>query len=180
MQPPSEDRFGKNMDDLAKFLVKEILETPRVKPHVKFPPALILIGLKYIQKKGNKNLVEGFIKQTYKFWDKIHEKDRDYLVENASDFVGPSVPKERLRGIVTVFSQEGKDGQKIISDDDTESLFRFLFALIRISILYIHETRQPVISKDEEGCEIKTYNHKEFEYVELNDVAKKWNVDLHW
>lgn len=117
-------------------------------------------------------LLEGFVKGSYSFWDKIADHIELFFMNNV-DTLLQGAPEYVLNSFKKVLTDP-----EIMSKDDKNCIWSTIEALARISIVHIHNERFPTITPDGK----KVYKH---EYLlkpvdKLGYWAKRFGLKLEW
>jgi len=173
---PPEDRFYKNILILSEILYNGFNELKNL-GYTSLNPSMIDLVMNIISSFDKKYLITAFIKKSHeKFWDKIKLRDEEYFIEN-SHKIFDILPMKNLDVFKELYLSKDEKGNSIITDDQKDDIWNLLDALVKISIKFVHENRDPQsIVKD--GKTLLKYN-KEF----LNDVnieyhKKEWGLNL--
>lgn len=193
---PPHDRFKFNLIKFIMFfedMFKEAKEENIIHEKISLFP-LLKIAVKNAEAS---QIVKWFIEQTYDYWDKIYEKDQEYVEEISSKLFNmvqegklDSIKKnEKLKGAKNVLekfskshidnfkavitgSYEDEEGDLVyIFDEQTKSDFwDYLQIFVKISINHIHSSR----GLKENG----KYKNKYFPEINISELNKKWKVNF--
>lgn len=163
-------RFASNIRGATQKIVQYL--TPMYeKGLISFSPQLLLYAVEMLEGQGKERLLDGFIEATYTVWDQAQRKDMDFFREHACDIFN-DLPKDKVKIIVDVMEMKDPDGNKYITDEMMDEIWKYVFNFVKISIKWIHEKREP-------GDDGK-YNSEFMNQVDVAGQAKKWNVKLPW
>lgn len=99
-------------------------------------------------------IIETFITKSAVYWAQIKERDMNFLIENSAVLFS-DLPEKYVTGFTSLFSMKDKNGAALIKTQDIDDLWKFLEAMVRISIRHIHNSREPtyidVVSKSGDG-----------------------------
>jgi hypothetical protein len=199
--PPSE-RFKTNLlifVDFFKGMFQEAKEENLIQERISMLPIIEII----IKRTSSDDIVKWFIERTYKYWDKIYQKDGDYVEEistklfqmvqdgklddlkqsdqlqGADEMMG-SLSKghiDNFKEVLTGSYEDEETGEtvKVFDDERKEELWSYLQAFVKISINHIHFTRQ----MGENGkYKTKFFPTVDGEKVSVKKLAVKWGIKL--
>lgn len=200
--PPPSERFKTNLLIFVGFfkdMFDEAKEENLIQERISILPIVEII----IKRTSADEIVKWFISKTYEYWDKIFDKDEDYVEEISSklfqmvqdgkldemkksnelkgaDEVLGNLSKGHIDNFKEVLTGSYRDSEtgemvKIFDDERKSDLWVYLQAFVKISINHIHFTRQ----MGEDG----KYKTKFFptiggEKVSIKKLAAKWGVKL--
>jgi len=132
----------------------------------------------FISSLDKKHVINTFIDNSSEHWDKIKEKNDEFFINNSSKIFGQYANYEQFNALKIIFSKN-QSGISLVDDDTKESIREYLFALIKISIVYIFNSKEPVIEKTSDNKVKITYKKTAFTNIDdLMARAKKWNIKL--
>lgn len=135
----------------------------------------------YASSLDKKYLIDTFITNSENHWDKILNKDDDFFITKSSDIFGKYANYQQFNAIKVIFSKNDK-GISIVDQDTREAIREYIFALIKISIKYIFESKGAVVEKlnDNGVNKIKiVYHNKDvFSNIDIRKHASTWKVML--
>ena len=200
--PPPSERFKTNLlvfVDFFKTMFDEAKDEKLIHERISLLPIVEII----IKRSDSGEINKWFIEKTYEYWDKIHEKDEDYVEEISSklfqmvqdgklddikkseelkgaDEVVGGLSKGHVDNFKKVLTGSYKDQEtgemvRIFASDRKEELWAYLQAFVKISINHIHVTRQ----MGEDGkYKTKFFPEINGQKVSVKKLAAKWNVKL--
>ena len=170
----SQDRFkiiicGNERDERGIVLtIRDIIIESKDNPKTKINPKLINIANTFLKPINSHNLITNFIEKSNDYWDQIIIHDENFFTEHCQDiFYG--LPENHIKD----FQQLFKDN--VIEDEDKDILWEYFKSLVKISIHYIHEQRQPKLVDGKPA-----YSKDFFPLIKLKQISKKWGVKLIW
>lgn len=114
------------------------------------------------------------IKQPYN-WDKIKERDEKFMAENAHT-IFTAIPAEKIAIFRDILLKKGPDGKYIVSDADREMIWKYLEALVKISLHYVHESRDPFVMIKPDGNREYKYKKKFMINIDIQYHGNKWDI----
>ena len=200
-KPPPSGRFEINLlifVDFFKTMFQEAKEENLIKERISLFPLVEIL----IKKANNDDIVKWFIERTYEYWDKIYEKDGDYVeeissklfqmvqdgkledIKDADDLKGAeglmgNLSKghiDNFKEVMTgVYKDEDGEEVKVFDYERKEELWVYLQSFVKISINHIHLTRQ---MGDDGKYKTKFFSKIDGEKVSVKKLAEKWKVKL--
>lgn len=202
--PVPSERFKTNLLIFVGFfkdMFQEAKEENLIQERISVLPIIEII----IKRTDSDEIVKWFIEKTYKYWDKIYDKDEDYVEEistklfqmvqdgklddikksddfnfKGADEVMGSLSKGHIDNFKTVMTESYKDGEtgemvKVFDDERKEELWQYLQSFVKISINHIHHTRQ----MGEDGkYKTKFFPTINGEKVSVKKLTAKWGIKL--
>lgn len=172
-----EVKFHTNICGFLQTLYDDIISF-RNDGYVIYDPDKFMLFKTYVTLYDKKQLIEMFILNGYgELWDKIGERDERFFIENIHKIFN-KLPSTEVSIFRNIFTMEDKNGDKLFTKEDKDEIWNLFDSLIKISINYIHQKRDPCI-EFHNGKPIPTYrNPKYMEFVDLRKNAKKWKIEL--
>jgi hypothetical protein len=200
-RPPAEDRFksviytpASKKGDIERGIVGIALSVIKLfgAYDVESPLSLFMVNMAkdMISSAESKDLISDFIKSSYPYWDDIYERKDSFLLENATmlfgnnenlSMVAPSVSKffalMLQKSFVTTKGKklDSKSTHKLIEalDQSRNEMWEFMKACVRISISFIHVSREP------QTIDGKTvYTKNAFDNIKIKPIIEKWEVKI--
>ncbi len=183
----SVERFKSNMViliDIIEEMFTEGYENKVISTEFKLLSILKII----IQKVAGEKMLRNFIERTHHHWNMIQEKDIEYFKNLGMELF--SIVKDKgldsykdddnafFKGLsdnhIDLFKEllEGEyvvDGEtvKILDDERRDDIWKILHSFIRISIVYIHQSRR------HDG---KSYTVEFFPQIKVRENVEKWGI----
>jgi hypothetical protein len=107
-------------------------------------------------------IAERFGARSFKYWDRIFDKDEDFIFSNWEIFFGPACTRYTAP-LTEAFLTPG-----LISQEIRDKLWQFIHSMIKNFILFVHWKRVP---KEVDG--VVKYTGKYFSTGEFNMKVKK-------
>ena len=173
---PYEDQF---LNIITGFitLFEDIISTASKGGHTTLNHEVLKIGnmvlQQKIQKLGNANVLNSFIKKTHEHWKYVSEKDEKHFVKHLPDIV-TDVPKEYVIEFCRLFTSTDKKGKSIIPEEDKEAFFENANSMIKIAVKYIYKNRNPKV----DGNGKVKYDINFFPDISLSKYSKIFGVKL--
>lgn len=128
-----------------------------------------------LEAMNNEELIAIFITKSYTFWNEIKDMNEEFFVEHANNIFG-SIGGKFISNYGKAFKERDTFGNLIVDEELRGEIWKAFIVMVKISIKYIHETREPC--KDETYlCE---FMNDIFSDNDLSAIAKEWNVKLIW
>lgn len=146
--------------------------------HVKVPDVdSVDLIISTIKSLPNELIIEKFIEKSFKddkgniyhFWKDVEARRQNELIDGISKIFG-NLPN--IKYINEILDTNAPDGTPYIPKDVKEKVFKFVDAMIKNSIKYIHLRREPYT--DENGQRV--YKHNYFDYVDVDEYIKLFKV----
>lgn len=177
------DKFFINMMDTTT-VVRYLVEKLNKHGNYSVSVSVVDIAKAALLVFSRETLIRGFIIGSYDFWDSIKNKN-DNVIEDHSDIIFGGFSSTYVDGFKEMFKAKKEDGSLIINQKDRETIWTFLHALVKISIRYVHEMREPY--SDSKGDlhyhnkfftkEIKDKDGTREEIlVDTKEMSKKWDI----
>jgi hypothetical protein len=166
-------------------LIQEIVVEKHPRGETTLAPLSVNIASAYIQSVSPYTLISKFIHETYPHWDQIKDKNTEFFVRNMLSLV-PSNYHSYLSGLPELFLS--------MDDYEKKDMWIFIDSLVKISISYVHEQRDPTLVDGAKRYKTKAYTGREFivnnkagesvtvreHNIPLNRWAKSFDVILSW
>lgn len=173
MQQPSEaERFAACASELIEILL-DILEEMASDGYYIFDMKVLHTAKAALMLHDKKELIEGFIKESHKFWDKIKEEDTNFFLQNAKVLFN-SLPFQDIDPFVKLFTVKDCENNFLLREEAKKGIWNFFHSMVKICIKYIHKARAPFISV--KG--IKSYDAKFAEDIDLQRNINLWELDV--
>lgn len=186
-----QDKFYNNLVCVIET-VREVVKDCRKLKLTTLTPEIIDIGLESLgnihkgkqneynsDQKPNERLITHFVEKIYEHWDSIFDKDDKFFEENANK-VFEGAPTDQINAFSVIYKAEDKVGKRVLVEEDDKYIWDCFHAMVKQSIRFVHEKREPVIRVDDKGTPVKTYQNDFANYVDVPKSSKKWNVKLEW
>lgn len=122
-------------------------------------------------------LINTFIEKSNTYWDSILKKDDDFFVNNSNKVFGDYANMSEFNALKIIFSKN-KDGISLVDDDTKEAVRDYLYALIKISIVHVFNSKEPKVEKNGYKVSI-TYGKKNaFPNINIIENIKNWEIKL--
>ncbi len=189
-RPPEQIRFFMNVVALCKLVkkyVKKCNNSGIKRPNYKWLGAVIAFITTY-HEQDNHITIQNFIRYSVEHWDSIQERDEIFLSENAGKIFGKIIPikggEKYINMFAVLITAKDQNGKVIISDSERTLIWEYFFALVKISIIYLHNLKKPY----QEKVGKKTYcryeiNHRnspkkirDIVKIKVTPLAAKWEM----
>jgi hypothetical protein len=126
-------------------------------------PSILKMILLFIDQLNGETLILKFVENSFQenicFWDYVKEHDENKILEGFdSVFKG----YELMDKIKPYFTMLDEDGEPVISEKIKNKFFKLLEVMIKLSVRYIHQKRNPYVEEGEEY-----YQNEFLEYVDI-------------
>ena len=175
--PPPQERFKKVILSLAELMRKELIKARKKNVKV-ISENIVEFGITLVEESDERDLIKGFIKRSFPIeektgeriscWDSVFEKDRRFFFENSSVIFG-ELSSGIIDGIIVLLEE---------NENLLEGTWKHLFSLVKICINFIYLSKDPKVEKKKEGGFDIIYTNKKYEYINVEDLASKWGVNL--
>lgn len=175
--PPRPVMFKENIIQLFDVLIRII--TPLHEQQItSINPTLLTFGKGFIKQFDPETIIDTFINKSHMHWEKISERNDKFFIENANNIFG-----ELPIGNVDIFADIFKSNN--VEPDDIEILWEFFDAFVGISILHVHDQREPymkeVVDDNNNVKYVKSYKNRVYMDIKnLNTLGNKFSVKLNW
>lgn len=147
-------------------------------------PNLIDAGLDKLQGYSKLQIITNFIDYSAHCWDMVLKKDEDFFKTEAW-VLFRDIPKSVVDQFYTLFTTRSDDTDPesdfLIDRDDRDILWVYFSTMIKITLHYIHEERDPwfrIIKNGNTEKNVVVYKNKSFKSeIDLNDHCVKWKID---
>jgi len=185
-KPSPEERFHANVVGLGELL-HDIVREVNGKGYEIVTPQVIELAVRVLEKLDHITVIHSFIRKSNEkektegdlkehCWEKIRVRDRRFFLQNAGKIFS-DLPMSKVNAFSHMFSLKDADGNFVVSKEDEEEIWEYFESLVKIAIKYIHEKRQPILIRHESE-EIRRYEKRAFEEVDLASHAKFWEIEL--
>ncbi len=133
------------------LLIKDIVADLHSRNKTDIHPNLIDIANSLLQAFEPERLVDNFIEKSYEHWDEIASHSHKFFVNNAADvFYG--LPEKYIESFRELFR-----GKHVVEEDLSDLWIHFT-SMVKISIHYIHESREPKLVNGKPAYSNTNYN----------------------
>lgn len=164
--PPEEVRFKNNAVIMTKALHTGLNKLKQEGYDVDV--GIIAMASALIEGFQPQVLINGFITNAHLFWDKIHERNDDFFIHNASS-IFEYLPTDSVNVFKDLYLTKNAKGESVISKKLKDEIWDLFDAMIKISIKYIHKHRKMVNG---------VYTQEFFQVVPLDHHINVWKVKL--
>lgn len=171
------ERFSSNLKDLCELTV-DTLNFLISKGYTDVPnPTLMTLASLFVNSFNDNAKIEKFIERSNEHWDKIRQCDESFFIENARDIFADKVSMENIDMFSSIFKLKNPKGEFAVTKDTRESFWEFFHALVKISIRYIHQERNPykLVFGDEI---VEEYEYEFVDHIDLKHHSGNWGVTL--
>ena len=164
MQVPPSKRFVDTIDVIIEIITEC---ADRLNPYSSEKIDIVTLNLirTGIKIMDSNIIINNFISNSYKYWDQIKQRDKNFFIDNAIDIFGhlsDGEAKKHIDGLKNIFTCKDNQDKLVIDGDTIDSIWEGFQILIKISINHIY----------------KNNSNKNFDYINITNESKKWNVQL--
>lgn len=168
MAPP-EQRFVERVCSFCEFF-KQVLEQAQAEGlETPASPFIMDIVKNFIKKEDPHKAITTFILRSYKSWERAQTREKDYFRKDALSFF-EGIPSTSVESFNGLFDLKKKNGELLIDESMQASLWEVFDNLIKTSIIYVHQQRQP-------DPETKKYTKAFFPEIKVRDMVQKFQIE---
>ena len=139
-----------------------------------FPTVEFMLTLAMSADQTFDYLIQGFITNSYKTWDKILIKEEAHFVANVQALFGNiESAKQYLEILVDIITRLNPQGQPYLTATRRAEMWDIVHGLVKMSIKYMHLKSGPVMGPEGMGYTVDFMPNYDFE-----TAATQWNVVL--
>jgi hypothetical protein len=178
----AENLFYSNFEILLKFTTDIINFSNEKGEKTEITPEILSAGSMYIQFLDRKSIIKGFIKRSLKYWDKIKNKDEEFLINNCSVLFN-ELDEKYIDDFSRLFTLK-KNGEYFLPQGTRDSLWEILTEMIICCIKYIHQERcfkvfdPPKFVESTQKYIEKGYTKSFFPEIKLSTEVKRFEVEI--
>jgi hypothetical protein len=183
--PSAEERFKENVITLGS-LICELVEDLQNRGHFVVNPSVVALAVAVLNELEPRSIINIFISKSNDTvegstpiehcWEKIRNRDRSFFLDNAGSIFS-DLPSSRVDAFSKMFSSTDEKGNPLVCQENEDEIWDFFDSLVKISIKYIHENREPCLIR-ESHQEIRKYQRDFFEDVDIGYHSKVWGINL--
>lgn len=140
------------------------------KQKTSFNPNKIKLAEQTIEKTSKDHIIQGFISSSEKFWKMINERNEEFLIKNIDSIFESNFIKQEIQPVKQIFI----DG--LVTNDEKDTIWKFLEDFIVISINYLHRMRVGVIDG---GNQIYLTKFSETEDSDRSNILDSIDIASH-
>ena len=165
--------FQVNILDLVNLCINIVSNI--IKAGVEPPCSVDILRLAhdYIKARNPDQIVTNFIDKSHEAWKDFDKKEEKLLFDNIHALF-PGIPQSQVTKVTEIFNVKDKKGELVITDKDKAAIWDFVEGFIGLSIYYIHQNREPILS---ENGKIK-YTKVFYKQIKVSEYAAKFKIDL--
>ncbi len=192
-QPPEEERFLRNLLDLAD-LVHELASTCYDAGCEDVNPNLIHMARNYLAGYDGDVLINTFIRNsggetdetgdplkstaTGEYWSEIKNRNEVFFLDHAATiFKNLPIDAKHINAFQVFFTAKDEEGEDIVIDEDKDAIWNIFDSLVKICVKYIHRIREVKYKDTGRGLRPE-YVHKYYPKIGVRGLAKIWEIDL--
>lgn len=136
-------KFEANVNDFIDYL-RDLFEDCKTSGCQIVPDTLLEIGIKVVKGYPTRELIEALIESSYVHWQHICDQNEKYFNENL-DAVFAGLKMQNVGLFKKLLTATDEKGELIVTDEDRDNIWAFLNSFVKLSLLFVHEERQPMI-----------------------------------
>ena len=179
----SETIFYQNFEVLLTFATDIINFVNEQGVETEITPEVLNAGSMYVKFLDKKNIINGFIMRSYNYWEKIKDRDEDFLMTNCSVLFN-ELDESYIEDFNRLFSLKKDDGDFVLPKETRDSLWDILVEMIKCCIKYIHNERgftvydPPKYIKATDKYIHKGYSKSFFPEIKLSSEVVRFEVEF--
>lgn len=144
-------------------------------------PSLVDAAMEALLKKYTlTEIVEGYARVSHelKCWDHVYMQNEQHFVEQLESIFA-DVDEEMRAPFIGLFLATDDNGNSLATPAERKSIWDSVGALLRLVIIYIHESQLPVMAPDAAGeIEYKYTLVNEFSEIDIWKYVNAWGGDV--
>ena len=184
------DKFHYNILVLCDTLKDIVSDAVKNEVKTTLTPSTIDAFMSFLSEmkaESKEKLISGFIKNSSKYWDDIHDKKDGFLTTGlVSIFTGSGVPENYVNDMAGLLSAtyDTKEEKKkpLVTAEQMEDIWNNFHGNICLSIKHIYKKRAMVVEKytNTEGkqAEKLVATVKYFPDIKVKSAVEKWKITL--
>lgn len=170
--PPPVERVKSNLLEIIR-LTRDTISFVKGKGYkIDMDPNLCNIAVKILEGVQSNKIVDGFIERSFNYWDRLKNKDEEFLLVNATVLFG-ELDLSVTNTFAGMMRAKDENGKSYVQDETKESVWKLIHAMIKGSIKYVHESRCP---KEIDGK--MKYTNEFFPKIRISEQVQIWNIKI--
>lgn len=179
----NEQKFHENIIALGNLMI-ELISDLYSKGYKTVDPELCKMAVSILKLYNGIQMLENFIFYSYPYWDSILKREESYFILKASDIFS-DLPSQSVDSFKILFDSKDSLGNHVIIAEDRGSIIDFFQSFVKISIPYIYSNHldpkkvyKTFIIIEENGNKIEKEIQKQYNTIPIQEIAKKWGINL--
>ncbi len=166
--PPPEERFKRRLIEFIEFTKSVIVEGNAAGIQTPVSPLIMDLSKAFIEKEDAGKIVTTFTIRSLKSWDKIKNRDVEYI-KNAGSSVFEGVPEKSVSDFRNLHDVLRPDGTKLFNETIQEGIWDYFDSLVKLSVCYVHKERCP-------DPVTKKYTKNFFPDMKVKSEVERWGI----
>jgi len=171
-KPTPVERVKSNLLEIIRLTRDIISYVSQNGYKINIDPNLCNIAVKILENVQASKIVDGFIERSFNYWDKLKEKDEEFLLLNSNVLFG-ELDQNVISAFASMMKAKDPNGKSYVPDETKESVWKIIHAMIKGSIKYVHESR---CAKEIDGK--MKYTVEFFPKIRISEQVKNWNITI--
>jgi hypothetical protein len=166
--PPPEERFKRRLLEFIEFTKSVIVEGNAAGIQTPVSPLIMDLSKAFIEKEDAGKIVTTFTIRSLKSWDKIKNRDVEYI-KNAGSNIFEGVPEKSVAEIKVLQDVLRPDGTRLFNETVQEGIWGYFDSLVKLSVCYVHKERCP-------DPVTKKYTKNFFPDMKIKSEVERWGI----
>jgi hypothetical protein len=164
---PPEERFKQRLLEFIEFTKNVIIEGNNLGVKTPVSPLIMDLSKAFIEKEDAGKIVTTFTIRSLKSWDKIKNRDVEYIKNSGSVFEG--CPPKTVEDMKLLHDVLRPDGTKLFNETIQEGIWDYFDSLVKLSVCYVHKERCP-------DPVTKKYTKNFFPDMKVKSEVERWGI----
>lgn len=170
---PPVQRFRDNCVALATYCAS-LVDGARNEGLTEIDPVYVRAGVLFLEHGVEPDkMIEAFINYSYVYWDQIRTKDERFFLENVTN-VFPMWDANVVSLFRALFVARRPSGAPLITQEQRDHIWKIFQSLVKISLHYISEARQPYTTANNTLAWRDEYQYTQVE--NLHSLIDAWGI----
>jgi len=166
--PPPEERFKRRLIEFIDFTKSVIVEGNSMGIQTPVSPLIMDLSKAFIEKEDAGKIVTTFTIRSLKSWDKIKNRDVEYI-KNSGSSVFEGCPPKAVEDMKLLHDILRPDGTKLFNDTVQAGIWDYFDSLVKLSVCYVHKERHP-------DPVTKKYTKNFFPDMKIKSEVERWGI----
>jgi len=166
--PPPEERFKRRLLEFIEFTKSVIVEGNAAGIQTPVSPLIMDLSKAFIEKEDAGKIVTTFTIRSLKSWDKIKNRDVEYI-KNAGSNIFEGVPEKSVADMKLLHDVLRPDGTRLFNETVQEGIWGYFDSLVKLSVCYVHKERCP-------DPVTKKYTKNFFPDMKIKSEVERWGI----
>lgn len=168
----SEKNFRKNVEELIDLTVETLNWVKREGINHDISVGKLTMGKLYMNTYDDHSLITGFIKRSKDHWEKIKNRDEEFLFNNSS-VIFSEFEDENIEFFNKLFLMKNNKNEFIIQKETKNAFWDILEDMVKNSIKYIHEFRGMEYNEEKKK---NVYKRNYFPDISIKKQVELWQI----